>query len=216
MPPACPYFLRCLPCGPVAPPPIPGQAGRGSRLPSTRRSPACSTASPRDTSTSGNDAVTVTGGPGKGARNVTTDAVQVATPGYGWGYNNAGGLGIGSVARALDPVPVQLPAGTTDMRGGTDFTVALTSSGQVWAWGGNRYGQLGDGSTKVRLAPERVRLGQRRRQPYRRADEHRSRPDVGGQSARPARYRRHRPPPRPGRGPDPEAAWPCRGDQCGR
>lgn len=89
---------------------------------------------------------------------MTTDAVQVATPGYGWGYNNAGGLGIGSVARALDPVPVRLPAGTTDVQGGTDFTVALTSSGQVWAWGGNRYGQLGDGSTKVRLAPERVRL----------------------------------------------------------
>jgi alpha-tubulin suppressor-like RCC1 family protein len=89
---------------------------------------------------------------------VTTDGVQVATRGYGWGYNNAGGLGIGSVARALRPVPVQLPAGTTDAQGGTDFTVALTSTGQVWAWGGNRYGQLGDGSTKVRLAPERVRL----------------------------------------------------------
>ncbi len=88
---------------------------------------------------------------------MTTDAVQVATPGYGWGYNNAGGLGIGSVARALDPVPVRLPAGTTDVRVAA-ISCAMTSSGQVWAWGGNRYGQLGDGSTKVRLAPERVRL----------------------------------------------------------
>jgi len=89
---------------------------------------------------------------------VTTDSVQVPTRGYGWGYNNAGGLGIGSVARVLHPVPVQLPEGTTDVQGGTDFTVALTSAGQVWAWGGNGYGQLGGGGAKVRLAPERVRL----------------------------------------------------------
>ena len=89
---------------------------------------------------------------------MTTDGVQVPTRGYGWGYNNAGGLGIGSVARVLHPVPVELPAGTTDVQGGTDFTVALTSAGQVWAWGGNRYGQLGDGGAKLRLVPERVRL----------------------------------------------------------
>jgi hypothetical protein len=48
---------------------------------------------------------------------VTTDDVQVPTRGYGWGYNNAGGLGIGNVARALYPVPVQLPAGTIDVQG---------------------------------------------------------------------------------------------------
>jgi alpha-tubulin suppressor-like RCC1 family protein len=89
---------------------------------------------------------------------VTTDDAQVPTRGYSWGYNNAAGLGIGNVARALHPVPVELPAGTIDVQGGTDFTVALTSAGQVWAWGGNRYGQLGDGGAQVRFAPERVRL----------------------------------------------------------
>jgi alpha-tubulin suppressor-like RCC1 family protein len=78
--------------------------------------------------------------------------------GYGWGYNNAGGLGIGSVARAMVPVPVEFPGGTVDLQGGTDFTVALTSTGEVWTWGGNGYGQLGDGSNRLRLGPYQVQL----------------------------------------------------------
>jgi alpha-tubulin suppressor-like RCC1 family protein len=78
--------------------------------------------------------------------------------GYAWGYNILGGLGIGSVARALLPVSVALPDQTVDVQGGTDFTVALTSTGQVWTWGGNRYGQLGDGSSNPRLTPHRVQL----------------------------------------------------------
>ena len=82
-----------------------------------------------------------------------------ACAGYAWGYNNAGGLGIGSVARALRPVPVRLPGGTADVQGGTDFTVALTGTGQVWTWGGNRYGQLGDDTTTTtRFAPRQVEL----------------------------------------------------------
>ena len=44
--------------------------------------------------------------------------------GYGRGHNNADGLGIGSAARAPHPVPVQLPGGTIDVQGGTDFTIA--------------------------------------------------------------------------------------------
>ena len=32
--------------------------------------------------------------------------------GYAWGYNDPGGLGIGSVARAMAPVPVEFPGGT--------------------------------------------------------------------------------------------------------
>jgi alpha-tubulin suppressor-like RCC1 family protein len=73
-----------------------------------------------------------------------------------WGYNNAGGLGLGHTARAYWPVPAHLPAGIVDVQGGTDFTVALTSSGQVWAWGGNRHGQIGDGLARPRLSPYQV------------------------------------------------------------
>ncbi len=83
---------------------------------------------------------------------------DASSAGYAWGYNNAGGLGIGSVARALRPVAVRLPGGTVDVQGGTDFTVALTGTGQVWTWGGNRYGQLGDGTTTIGFAPRQVEL----------------------------------------------------------
>ena len=44
------------------------------------------------------------------------------------------------------------------MQAGTDSTVALTGTGQVWTWGGNRYGQLGDGTTAIRFAPRPVEL----------------------------------------------------------
>jgi alpha-tubulin suppressor-like RCC1 family protein len=75
-----------------------------------------------------------------------------------WGYNNSGGLGLGHSARAYQPVPAQLPGGTTDVQGGGEFTVARTSSGELYAWGGNMFGQLGDGTTKTRLAWARVPL----------------------------------------------------------
>jgi len=44
---------------------------------------------------------------------------------------------------------VQLPPGTkvTQVRGGCNFTVALTSKGQVLTWGDNTSGQLGIGTT---------------------------------------------------------------------
>jgi hypothetical protein len=53
------------------------------------------------------------------------DGQLAPTRGYGWGHNNAdGSLGICSAARAPHPVPVQLPGGTIDVQGGTDFTIA--------------------------------------------------------------------------------------------
>ena len=60
-------------------------------------------------------------------------------------------------------MPVDLPEDTVQVQGGTDFTVALTSTGQVWTWGGNRYGQLGDGSGGPRLIPRQIRLPGRAR-----------------------------------------------------
>jgi alpha-tubulin suppressor-like RCC1 family protein len=77
-----------------------------------------------------------------------------------WGDNSYGQLGDGTVTRRTEPVQVLLPAGAlvTQVASGDDHTVALTSTGQVLAWGYNRYGQVGDGSTTNRSAPVEVTI----------------------------------------------------------
>ena len=66
-----------------------------------------------------------------------------------WGYNGEGELGNGTTTNSSTPVPVSLPSGTTvtAIAGGQDHSLALTSSGQVLAWGYNAEGELGNGTT---------------------------------------------------------------------
>lgn len=74
-----------------------------------------------------------------------------------WGHNSAGGLGLGSTARALTPLPVQLPPNTTSVALGQGYSLAV-AGGKVLAWGDNELGQLGDDTTRSRLRPVRVAL----------------------------------------------------------
>ena len=64
--------------------------------------------------------------------------------------------------RADSPTPHQVPGltGVKQVAAGYDFTVALRSNGEVWTWGANYYGQLGDGThtdRATRPQPRRVR-----------------------------------------------------------
>ncbi len=79
---------------------------------------------------------------------------------YAWGANADGELGNGTTAPSSLPVLVSLPAGTvvTAVAAGDQDSVAVTSTGQVYAWGNNHYGELGDGSTINRDKPVRVHL----------------------------------------------------------
>jgi alpha-tubulin suppressor-like RCC1 family protein len=64
----------------------------------------------------------------------------------GWGGNFAGQLGGGFVNSYLTS-PVSVPALTsvTSVTAGYHFSLALMNDGTVHGWGGNSYGQLGDG-----------------------------------------------------------------------
>ncbi len=77
-----------------------------------------------------------------------------------WGYNTDGELGDGGTANSDVPVKVKLPLGTkvTAIAAGELHNLAATSTGTVLTWGGNNFGQLGDGSYKESGAPVKVHL----------------------------------------------------------
>ncbi|HPC82152.1 MAG TPA: PKD domain-containing protein [Thermoanaerobaculaceae bacterium] len=74
-----------------------------------------------------------------------------------WGDNQSGQLGY-STQWVVSVEPQEVP-GLTDIvavAAGRWHSLALSSSGEVWAWGSNAWGQLGSGSTVSRTTPARV------------------------------------------------------------
>jgi len=79
-----------------------------------------------------------------------------------WGDNPNGQLGNGTETSSSTPVQVLGPGGSgylTDVvaiSGGHHHSVALKSDGTIWAWGGNSYGQLGNGIATNSSTPVQV------------------------------------------------------------
>lgn len=81
---------------------------------------------------------------------------------YCWGSNSNGQLGDGSTTDRLVPVAVQqgvMPAGMTlsQIGAGDGFTCAMSSEGEVYCWGENWSGQLGNGTMSDSSLPVQVR-----------------------------------------------------------
>jgi len=79
---------------------------------------------------------------------------------YAWGLNRFGQVGDGTRTTRRTPVAVTLPARTradaVAARG--NFSVALGMGGEVYAWGANRVGEVGDGTRAEQDSPVRVTL----------------------------------------------------------
>jgi alpha-tubulin suppressor-like RCC1 family protein len=75
-----------------------------------------------------------------------TGADAVELWGTSYGFNGSPGLSVSSISPLLAP---DLPAGVTVTQVATDgeTAYAVTSAGQIYSWGDNQSGQLGDGST---------------------------------------------------------------------
>ena len=81
---------------------------------------------------------------------------------WAWGRNDYGQLGTGTTTDSNTPVQVKGPngegflSGVQAIDGGFYHSLALKSDGTVWAWGSNKYRQLGDGTTTNSSTPVQV------------------------------------------------------------
>ncbi|KAI8999941.1 hypothetical protein BC832DRAFT_152192 [Gaertneriomyces semiglobifer] len=65
------------------------------------------------------------------------------------GFGRAGRLGLGNEETAITARKVEGIRKIRSVALGSDHTVALTSTGSVWTWGSNRYGQLGYSTDQI-------------------------------------------------------------------
>jgi alpha-tubulin suppressor-like RCC1 family protein len=80
---------------------------------------------------------------------------------YAWGNDSFYQLGDGRTANEVFPERIFPPAGVTyrtlATAGSTSY--AISTAGDVYAWGGNTVGEVGDGSTATAERPVRVEFG---------------------------------------------------------
>jgi alpha-tubulin suppressor-like RCC1 family protein len=92
------------------------------------------------------------------ANYVHTCATRTGGTLWCWGYNNLGQLGIGNHTDQDQPQQVTIPVlgGWASVTAGNYHTCATRTSGTLWCWGSNEYGQLGIGNHTGQDQPRQV------------------------------------------------------------
>ncbi|MCL2606010.1 MAG: hypothetical protein FWD93_01850, partial [Coriobacteriia bacterium] len=76
---------------------------------------------------------------------------------FAWGDNEGGQLGDGTLnGRRATPRRIGTASDWVTVTAGSNHALAINSRGQLFAWGANRNGQLGDGTRTERRAPRRI------------------------------------------------------------
>ncbi|PJN61863.1 hypothetical protein PAEAM_14250 [Paenibacillus sp. GM1FR] len=74
---------------------------------------------------------------------------------WGWGDNKSYQLANGGTDNSLVPVQVEIPMKIKHIYQSLNgYSAAIDVNNDVWMWGSNSYGQLGDGTKTVRKSPE--------------------------------------------------------------
>ncbi|BDR55080.1 hypothetical protein KIMH_11910 [Bombiscardovia apis] len=77
-----------------------------------------------------------------------TVALASSGAAYAWGWNGYGQLGTGNQNSQANPAQITPPGGVTyaKVMVGRQHSLAIDTTGKVWTWGDNQYGQLGNGT----------------------------------------------------------------------
>jgi len=107
--------------------------------------------------------------PNSGSGGVTRISGAIKTDGtlWMWGRNYSGALGLGDTTNRSSPVQVGADTNWSNVSACyagynasyTQYygsTLAVKTTGTLWAWGGNRFGQLGLGNTTMYSSPKQV------------------------------------------------------------
>ena len=90
----------------------------------------------------------------------TTGAITEAGELYMWGYNYYGEVGDGTTTHKTEPVKIQALKNVATVGivpcSHNNSIIAITKAGELYMWGENRYGEVGDGTLKPKTTPIKV------------------------------------------------------------
>lgn len=81
---------------------------------------------------------------------------------WSWGRNVSGELGDGTTTDSYVPKKIQIEGNVKfkEIKKGTWYSMAIDEEGNIWSWGRNGLGQLGDGTTVDSYIPKKIQTDQ--------------------------------------------------------